>query len=139
MFKVVFYEDKNGKSEIYEQMMDLANKSNTNKDCRIQLKQITLYVDLLKQIGMRIPKKITKHIRDEIWELRPGNNRIMFFCHIENTFVLLHMFRKQTQKTPNRKIEKAFDEMNDYIARHGGFKKWELGKILKERLKPLVH
>ena len=123
MFKVVFYEDKNGKSEIYEQMMDLANKSNTNKDCRIQLKQITLYVDLLKQIGMRLPKKITKHIRDEIWELRPGNNRIMFFCHIENTFVLPHMFKKQTQKTPNREIEKAFNEMNDYIARHGGFKK----------------
>lgn len=120
MFEVVFYEDKNGKSELYDQLIDLASKSETIKDCRIQLKQITLYIDLLKQAGMRLPKKVTKHIKDEIWELRPGNNRIMFFYHIQNTFVLLHMFRKQTQKTPTREIEKAFNEMNDYKARHGG-------------------
>lgn len=120
MHKVVYYEDIHGESELYNQMIELAKKADSVKDCRIQLRKITLYIDLLSQAGLRLPKKVAKHIKDEIWELRPGNNRIMFFCHIDDTFVLLHMFRKQTQKTPNREIEKAFREMNDYINRFGG-------------------
>lgn len=120
MFEVVFYEDKNGRFELYEQMIELVNKSNSNKDCRIQLKQITLYIDLLKQAGLNLPMKVAKHICDEIWELRPGNNRIMFFHYLNNKIVLLHMFRKQTQKTPIKEIERAINEMNDYKIRYKG-------------------
>ncbi|MBD5451669.1 MAG: hypothetical protein HDR25_03405 [Lachnospiraceae bacterium] len=31
-----------------------------------------------------------------------------------NGFVLLHVFRKQTQKTPRREIERAKKNLNDY-------------------------
>ena len=34
-----------------------------------------------------------------------------------NTFVLLHQFRKKTQKTPKREIEKAKRERDDYLFR----------------------
>lgn len=122
MHKVVFYEDSKGKSELYEQLLELANKAESSKDSRIQIRQITLYIDLLKQSGLQLPKKVAKHLKNELWELRPGNNRIMFFYHINDTFVLLHMFRKQTQKTPAKEIEKAFREINDYLNRFGGIK-----------------
>ena len=46
MYDIIFYEDKNGYSEINEELMDLARKAISNKDARIQLKQITLYIDL---------------------------------------------------------------------------------------------
>ena len=36
MYEVVFYEDKNGYSEIYDEFMELANKSSKDKDARIQ-------------------------------------------------------------------------------------------------------
>ena len=98
----------------------MANKAESSKDSRIQIRQITLYIDLLKQSGLQLPKKVAKHLKNELWELRPGNNRIMFFYHINDTFVLLHMFRKQTQKTPAKEIEKAFREINDYLNRFGG-------------------
>ena len=61
--------------------------------------------------------KITKHIDEDIWELRPGNNRIFYFFCEDNNFVLLHSFRKKSQKTPHREIEKAKTERNDYLTR----------------------
>ena len=120
MFSIVFYEDKNGVSELYNELIELADKAKTNKDFRIQLKQITYYIELLKNMGLTLPDNITKHLQDDIWELRPGNNRILYFYHSNNTFVLLHMFRKKTQKTPKSELVKAIKEMNDYIHRTGG-------------------
>ena len=55
----------------------------------------------------------------DIWELRLGNNRVLFFYHRDNTFVLLHHFRKKTQKTPKREINKAKAERDDWISRKG--------------------
>lgn len=120
MFNVLFYEDKNGYSELYNDLMELARNSPTNKDARIQLKQITYYIELLKHDGTRLPEKITKYLQGDIWELRPGSNRVMYFFFKNDTYVLLHMFKKKTQKTPKSEIEKAIKECNDYKERNGG-------------------
>ena len=64
-----------------------------------------------------LPENITKHIEENIWELRPGNNRIFYFYYGNNSFILLHSFRKKTQKTPRRQINKAKAERDDYLAR----------------------
>ena len=56
---------------------------------------------------------------EDIWELRPGRNRVLFFYHKDDTYVLLHHFLKKTQKTPRREIEKAKSERNDWITRKG--------------------
>ena len=82
-----------------------------------QLKQMIYYIELLQQFGTRLSDKVTKYISDDIWELRPGGNRIFYFFHCDNTFVLLHAFRKKTQKTPKREIEKAKAERADYLSR----------------------
>ena len=100
--------------------MNLAKKADNNKNARIQFKQITLYIELLKNQGTKMSPNITKHLEGEIWELRPGFNRILYFYFENNTFVLLHMLRKRTPKTPNLETEKAHKECNDYIIRNGG-------------------
>lgn len=120
MFSIVFYEDKNGYSELNEQLMELAKRAVTNKDARIQFNQINYCVELLKNQGTRLPNNITKHLQGEIWELRPGSNRVLYFYFENNTYVLLHMFKKKTQKTPKAEIEKAENERIDYITRKGG-------------------
>ena len=122
VYEIIFYEDKNGRSDLYETLLTLTKASKNNKDARIQLNQIVYCIDLLKNSGTRIPSNITKHIEDNIWELRPGNNRILYFYYIDNVFVLLHMFRKQTQKTPRSEIEQAKKERDNYITRKGGTK-----------------
>ena len=117
MYNVEFYETQDGKSQIWEFLEDLRIKAATSKDARIQHKQASLYIELLQQNGTHLNENITKHLEDGIWELRPGNNRVFYFFFQDNTFVLLHQFRKKTQKTPKREIEKAKRERDDYLFR----------------------
>lgn len=118
-YNIIFYEKSNGESQVWNFLEELRKKSSTNKNARIQYKQATLCIELLQNNGTRLPDTITKHIDENIWELRPGNNRIFYFCYDDNSFVLLHSFRKKTQKTPRREIEKAKSERDDYLSRKG--------------------
>ena len=104
MYNIEFYEDSNGRSELWEFLESLRVKAATNKNARIQYKQISLYIQLLEDNGTRLNENITKHLDDDIWELRPGNNRVLYFYFKNDTFVLLHQFRKKTQKLPSAKL-----------------------------------
>lgn len=117
MYNVVFYEKSDGSSELWELLESLRSKMEKSKSSRIQYRQMIYYIELLQQFGTRLSDKVTKYISDDIWELRPGGNRIFYFFHCDNTFVLLHAFRKKTQKTPKREIEKAKAERADYLSR----------------------
>ena len=117
MYTVEFYETTDGKSELWDFLEELRVKTATSKDARIQYKQLSLYIQLLQDNGTRLGENITKHLEDDIWELRPGNNRVFYFFFENDTFVLLHHFRKKSQKTPRREIEKAKNERIDYITR----------------------
>ncbi|MDE6737729.1 MAG: type II toxin-antitoxin system RelE/ParE family toxin [Lachnospiraceae bacterium] len=117
MYIVEFYENTAGKSELWDFLEELRVKSANNKDARIQYKQISLYIQLLQDNGTRLPENITKHLDEDIWELRPGNNRVFYFYYKDDKFVLLHYFRKKSQKTPKREIDRAKAERDDYLAR----------------------
>ena len=117
MYTVEFYENAKGESDVWDFLEELRIKAETNKDARIQYKQISFYIQLLHDNGTRLPDNITKHIDDGIWELRPGSNRVLYFFFKNNTFVLLHHFRKKTQKTPRPEIEKAKTERADFLSR----------------------
>ncbi|MEM5770532.1 MAG: type II toxin-antitoxin system RelE/ParE family toxin [Bacillota bacterium] len=52
-----------------------------------------------------------------MWELRPLENRIFFFCWRDNTFVLIHHFIKKSQKTPTKEIEQARTNLKDFLER----------------------
>lgn len=117
MYKIEFYEKQNGESDVWDFLESLRIKSETNKDARIQYKQIVFYIDLLAQSGTNLPSNITKHIEEDIWELRPGNNRVFYFYYNQQEYVLLHHFRKKSQKTPKREIIRAKAERDDYLRR----------------------
>lgn len=116
-YNIEFYEDASGKSELWDFITNLQYAAVSNKDARIQHKQIVQYIQLLEDHGTTLGENITKHLDEDIWELRPGKNRILFFLKKQNTYVLLHHFRKKTKKTPLREIERAKHERNDWISR----------------------
>lgn len=118
-YNIIFFEKENGESEIWNFLENLRVKAAESKDARIQYNQILLYIQLLQNNGTMLPNNIIKHIDEDIWELRPGNNRILYFYCDSEGFVLLHSFRKKTQKTPQREIDKAKSERNDYLSRKG--------------------
>lgn len=117
MFDVVFYENAAGKSELWDFLEQLRSKAAKSKDARIQYKQVSYYIELLQRCGGDLPIDIAKHLDDGIWELRPGCNRVFYFFFRENTFVLLHQYRKRTQKTPARELAKAKAERADFLSR----------------------
>lgn len=52
MFEILFYEDKNGNSELFNELEQIAKLAPNNKNYRIQLKQITFCIELLKAQGL---------------------------------------------------------------------------------------
>ncbi len=118
MFEVLFYKDKNGKSEIVDYLDSLQKKSRTSKDARINRTKILSYMNALSKYGTRMGEPFVKHIDDTIWELRPLRNRIFFFYWKNDRFVLLNYYIKKTQKTPIKEIEKAKHYLNDFLERN---------------------
>ena len=74
MYKIEFYENQHGESEVWDFLEALRAKSKNSKDARIQYNQIIFYIDLLAKNGTNLPVNITKHLEEDIWELRPGRN-----------------------------------------------------------------
>ena len=107
MYKIEFYENRRGASDVWDFLEALRVKSETSKDARIQYNQILFYIDLLAKNGTNLPTNITKHLEENIWELRPGNNRVFYFYYDESQYVLLHHFRKKSQKTSKREITRV--------------------------------
>lgn len=116
MYKIIFYRDKNGNSEIEEYLQELRLKTNS-KDARIKFKKILTYIKLLMKDGLNLVEPYIKYIGEDIWEMRPLRERIFFAYIGENKFILLNHFMKQTNTTPRREIEKAIGLLREYKKR----------------------
>lgn len=117
MYEVIFYEDKNGYSEVESLLKVMSKDAVTNKQSRVNLNRIVAYIDKLKECGTRVGVPVTKHLDGEIWELRPLKNRILYAYYKDNTFIILTHFIKKTKKTPKREIERAIRYLKDYTER----------------------
>ncbi len=115
MYNIIIYEDKNGQSEVKDYIEKLKQKA--SKDSLIKFKKIISYIRMLKEEGLNLREPYIKHIENNIWELRPLRDRILFAYYDKNTFILLNVFMKYTQKTPRREIEKAKKYLKDYMFR----------------------
>jgi phage-related protein len=119
MYKILFHEDVRGYSEFGSFIAELQEKAETDKRSKLLLKKIIYCINILKVGGTRAGEKFTKHIDGKLWELRADDHRVFFFMWDGNHIVLLHSFRKESQKTPQLEIEKAKREMEDWARRHG--------------------
>ena len=111
MYKIHYYKDKRGNCPIADYFNDLAKRQ--DKDSRVKLQKIRDYVAYLHATGKQAGEPYIKHLDGEIWELRPLRDRILFAAWVGQSFVLLHHFIKQTQKTPAREIAQAKRNLAD--------------------------
>jgi phage-related protein len=118
MYEVIFYSDSKGNEPLADFINDLRKKSFTDKNARINFNKIIAYVDILCEKGTRAGEPIVKHLDDDIWELRPLDNRILFAHYKNRLYILLHYFAKKTNKTPPREIEQAKRNLADFIERN---------------------
>ena len=117
MYEIEVYEDAKGRSPIREWIRALDSAAVSDKNSGIQLRQLLYQMERLRVSGPRVGTTIAKQIDGEIWEIRPGRNRVLFAVWRENKIVLLHMFRKTTAKTPRAEIDQAKRELRDWMTR----------------------
>lgn len=100
---IYFYKDKQGNQPVLDYMRELARHD--SKDSRIKLNKLNDYIELLSQHGTRAGQPYIKHLEEEIWELSPLRNRILFVAWLDGSFVLLHHFIKDAKDTQTRDRE----------------------------------
>lgn len=105
-WQILFYEDHRGKCPVLEFINDLSAKDRAkiNNDLR-----------LLDEFGPNLGMPHARRIEGKLWELRPGDNRLFYFLYIDGKFVILHGFRKQSMKTPEKEIATALRRMNELL------------------------
>ena len=71
------------------------------------------YIDLFRQYAFALPGKYFKKIDKNLWELRPGNIRLLL-GKASTQIVIVSCFVKKSQKTPIREIETARKRLKEY-------------------------
>lgn len=108
MTDIIFYEDHRGTKPVQEFLNELTS--------RTELNQITAYMRELRAQGFRLQRPWADFLRDDIYELRPGHNRILYgFC--ESKIILLHALRKKTREVPDRDIDLALKRLQAWRQR----------------------
>lgn len=113
MAEVVLYADLRGHEPVYEYIARLARSR------AAEAASIERYIDLLEEKGERLQFPFATLIdRDErIFELRPGSHRVAYAMH-GGEYVLLHAWRKRTQKLDEREAATARRRIVEWRQRH---------------------
>lgn len=75
--------------------------------------RVSGYIDLFSKNGFNITGKYLKKIENNLWELRPGNIRVLFGL-VDLNAVIVSIFKKKTKKTPVQEIETARRRLKEY-------------------------
>ena len=107
MWSVVFYKDHRGKCPPLEFINVLP---------AMEQVKIRNAFRLLKEFGTHLDMPHARHIQGKLWELRPGGIRLFYFAFIDQQFVILHGYRKQGMKAPEREIATALRRMKELLS-----------------------
>ena len=107
--KVVFYTEANGKKVIDLEIGSLS---------QIDTAKVLRAIYRLEDYGRHLPRRYARHIGNKIWELKEDRYRILYFTFVQNKFVVLRIFMKKTERTPESEIRIAEKRMLDYRVRH---------------------
>ena len=76
--------------------------------------RISKTVNLFSEKGFYTDEVYLKKITRRIWEMKPGNIRLLFGM-IGGTAVFVSIFVKKTQKTPLKEIQLAEKRLSEYL------------------------
>ena len=119
MYKIKYYA-KNNKSPVTEFIKEQSAKEKA---------KILREIELLEEFGLFLGMPHLKKLKgyDDLWELRIKHSsnifRIFFLNYQAGIFVLLHIFKKKSNKTPQREIDIALNRLNSI---KWGETKWNL-------------
>ena len=115
MPEVVYYETARGDEPVAEYVERLA-RSGSRRD-------VAAILDLIVELeergsGLRMPDARIIDRSARIFELRPRSHRIAY-AEVGGEYVLLHAWRKQSQRLDRRALATAQRRLEDWRERHG--------------------
>lgn len=117
MYEVVFYEDKNGNSEIGD-YFEKISQSKQKQDKAIYLK-MRHQIKMLQALGPVLHTPQAKKLKGYRHQLRPMPERVFYGVWKKNNFVLLNHYAKKKDETDPRQIERALSLLDDWYERKG--------------------
>ena len=107
-WRIEFYATGKGKSPLVDFINGLSEQE------RAKVRNV---LRLLREFGalLGLPHSRPLSGRSKLRELRAGDVRLFYFAHTGRRFILLHGFRKKSQKTPPAEIATAERRMKQFL------------------------
>ena len=111
-WKIIFYKTEAGKSPVTDFINGLSKESR---------KKLYSAIAYLKEKGTELHRPQSALLRDGIRELRVQlqgkNTRTLYFFEFDDYIILTHAFLKNTQKVPDKEIDRALAYKRDFLQR----------------------
>ena len=115
--KIVFYTKDGGKQPVYDFIKRLPLKDRA---------RVLACLKSIEELGFECPRVQFRQIKGSLWEIKiriqSGGYRLFYVTVCSDTIVLLHAYKKQSQKAPKKEIDIAeqrmmgvLDNESDYI------------------------
>jgi len=107
-WQVVYYQDRRGRRPVREFLDGLSAAD------RARVRNV---LRLLCEFGVLLQMPHARPLSGHrgLWELRAGAIRLFYFAHTGRQLVILHAFRKKSQRTPAREIAIAERRMIEIL------------------------
>lgn len=111
-WQIDYYESATGKKPVEDFINSLEEKAQV---------KIVKTLELLEEFGIKLNAPHVKKLTGTpLWELRilgSDSIRILYITRTQKRFLLIHAFKKKTQKTDKREIKVAIDRLHEYESR----------------------
>lgn len=114
MYKIKFFESKNGEIPVLDYIKSLEKKSVKSKNARVKKDKINKVLEMLRENGTTIGAPTIRNLEGNIYKVRALDSR-MFFFRDDDTFIMLSHFIKNTQKTPEKEKAIARKRVKEYL------------------------
>ncbi len=114
--KVKFYQNYNGRRPVADFLERLPADENA---------RVTGCLENVEKLGFDSPRVIFRQIKGPLWEIKikthRGGYRFFYVCIKGINIVLLHAYKKQSQKAPRREIETAGKRMSEVFKNESAY------------------
>ena len=107
--RVVYYVDARGRNPVLEDLQKLTDE---------EQKKIFAYISFLQERGEELRRPMADYVGDKLYELRPKAHRALYFFMLKDYAVIVHLFRKKTDRLPDTEKRVALNRMQDFLQRY---------------------
>lgn len=116
--KIVFYTKDRGRNPVRDFIAKLPNKDRA---------RVLACLKNIEDLGFDCPRVQFRQIKGSLWEIKikthSGGFRIFYVTVHSKTLVLLHGYKKQSQKAPKKEIETAERRMMEVLNNESDYPK----------------